>query len=77
MRGPHYHRILASTALALILAAPLAAMTRDLDIIPGQSATRLAPRQYIDSDRLDDFSQTDRVWLERVMGLIRTQHFLR
>jgi L-methionine (R)-S-oxide reductase len=31
----------------------------------------------IDSDKTDDFSQTDRVWLERIMDLIAAQHFPR
>ncbi|HEY2183417.1 MAG TPA: L,D-transpeptidase family protein [Xanthobacteraceae bacterium] len=42
MRGPRYHRFLASTALALILAAPFAGVARDLDVIGGASATRVA-----------------------------------
>ena len=29
----------------------------------------------IDSDKRDDFSETDRVWLERVMALIKAQNF--
>ena len=29
----------------------------------------------IDSDRTDDFSQTDRAWLERIVSLIKAQHF--
>ncbi|HEY7245953.1 MAG TPA: L,D-transpeptidase family protein [Xanthobacteraceae bacterium] len=42
MRGPRYEYILASTALALILAAPLGGGARDLDVVVGKSATQLA-----------------------------------
>ena len=42
MRGPRYDQILASTALALVLAAPLGGVARDLDLVAGESATKLA-----------------------------------
>ena len=29
----------------------------------------------IDSDRKDDFGEVDRVWLERIVALIKAQHF--
>src|ERR1700731_289818 len=42
MRGSRYDRILASTALALILAAPFGGVARDLDVVAGEPATKLA-----------------------------------
>src|ERR1700731_4853206 len=42
MRGSRHDRILASTALALILAAPFGGVARDLDVVAGEPATKLA-----------------------------------
>ena len=42
MRGSRYDHILASTALALILAAPFGGVARDLDVVAGEPATKLA-----------------------------------
>jgi hypothetical protein len=45
MRGPHYSRVLAATALSLMLAAPLDAFAQDSQELPATFNERFPPDQ--------------------------------
>jgi L-methionine (R)-S-oxide reductase len=53
------------------------ALSKSEIVVPLVAHGRTALVLDIDSDRADDFSQTDRAWLERIVGLIKAQHFPR